>query len=228
MGEKAVNTQEIGEIGHGRFRALLCGDSRVRAAYDHLLLQTHECVVGPTLGSIVPNWLLVVPRRPAVNFREWHTSSCIDPVRLIGEVLDELGTSRQRAIWFEHGPCAEGSIVGCGVDHAHIHILIDAPFSFDELAAAATESARLAWRRSRASEAYGSMPADASYLVAGSLSEAVLAEKVESAGSQFFRRIVAQLVGKPNEWNYRTHAHLENVRETLSTFTSKRALAAAL
>lgn len=227
MREKAVSTQEIGQIGQRRFRALLCGDNCERAAYDHLLLQMHECVVGPTLGSIIPNWLLVVPSRPAVNFREWQSSSCIDPVWLIGDVLEELCIGRERAIWFEHGPCAEGSVVGCGVDHAHLHILIDAPFSVDDFSAAATESARVAWRRSRACEVYSSIPADASYLVAGSLSEAVLAENVESVGSQFFRRVVAQLAGTPNQWNYKTHAHLENVHKTVSAF-SRRALAEAL
>jgi diadenosine tetraphosphate (Ap4A) HIT family hydrolase len=228
MRERAISTQAIDQIGQVRFRELLCGHNRERAAYDQVLLETHECVVAPTLGSIVPNWLLVVPRRPVVSFRKWQAITRMDPIWLVGEIVAELEIEAEQAIWFEHGPSAEGSPIGCGVDHAHLHVLVDAPFSFEQFAATAVENARVDWRRSSSREAYDTISAGCSYLVGGSLNEAVLAEDVESVGSQFFRRVVAQLAGKPHQWNYKTHAHLENVRRTVSAFNSRRALAAAL
>ena len=187
----------------------------------------HECVVAPTLGSIVPNWLLVVPRRSVVNFRKWQAITSVDPVCLIGEILANLEIDPKRAIWFEHGPSAEGSPVGCGVDHAHLHVLVDAPFSFNQFAALAMKSARVDWRRDLVRKAYDSISDGCSYLVGGYLNEAVLAEDVETVGSQFFRRVVAQLVGKPHQWNYKTYAHLENAQRTVSAFNSRRALATA-
>ncbi len=228
MREIAVSTQAIEQIGQARFRELLCGHNRERATYDQVLLETHECVVAPTLGSIVPNWLLVVPRRSVVTFREWQAITCMDPVWLVGEILAKLEIEAERAIWFEHGPFAKGSPVGCGVDHAHLHVLVDAPFSFEQFAALAVENARADWRRSSVREAYKSISAGCSYLVGGSLNEAVLAEDVETVGSQFFRRVIAQLVGKPDQWNYKLHAHLENVQRTVSAFNRRRALAAPL
>jgi ATP adenylyltransferase len=226
MRERAISTQPIEPIGHARFAELLCGHNRERAAYDQVLLETHECVVVPTLGSIVPNWLLVVPRRPVLCFREWQAITRTNPIWLVGQVLAELKIEAEQTIWFEHGPFAEDSPVGCGVDHAHLHILVDAPFSYEQFAASAVENARVNWRHGSAQEAYNSISAGRSYLVGGSLSRSVLAEGVESVGSQFFRRVVAKLASKPYQWDYKTHAHLENVHRTVSAFSSRRAVAA--
>jgi ATP adenylyltransferase len=217
----AIGTQTIDAVGRGRFDNLLRGK---RSDYDHVLFETHGCIVAPTLGSIIPKWLLAIPRRKAVTFREWSTTSHLDPACVIGNVLSELSIPPERAIWFEHGPSSKGSIVGCGVDYAHLHILIDAPFRFEEFRAATSESAVLVWRRTSSMKAYSSIQEVGSYLVAGSLGEAVFAEDVENVGSQFFRRVVARLVDKPDQWNYKIHAHLENVRRTVSAFSDQRAL----
>lgn len=50
------------------------------------------------------------------------------------------------------------------------------------------------------------------------MDQAVVAQNVESVGSQFFRRVIAELIHQPNAWDYRTHPHLDNVRETIRTF----------
>jgi ATP adenylyltransferase len=228
MTERATNAQAFEQNGEGRFRELLNGRNRERAAYDQVLIEKHECVVAPTLGSIIPNWLLVVPRRHAVSFRKWQADTCVNPAWLVGEVLAELEVEAARAIWFEHGPCAEGSLVGCGVDHAHLHLLVDAPFLFEQFAAAAIENACVDWRRSSSREAYASISLGSSYLIGGSLDEVAIAEDVASVGSQFFRRIVAQLAGMTHLWDYKTHVHLENVRRTISAFGSRRMRAAEL
>jgi ATP adenylyltransferase len=227
MTDRTISTRAFEPIGEGRFRELLCGQNPKRAAYDQVLLEMHDCVVAPTLGSIVPNWLLIVPRRHTVSFRKWQTVTCINPARLVSEILAELKVEANRAIWFEHGPCAEGSLVGCGVDHAHLHLLIDAPFSFKQFAASAAENACVEWRRASSLVAYASISPGSSYLIAGSLDEVAIAEDVASVGSQFFRRIVAQLAGKPRQWNYKSYEHLENVRRTVSAFNHWSTQAAA-
>jgi len=211
----AMVTQAVGTGELGRFRSLLAGKG---GDHDHVLLETHGCLVAPTLGSIIPNWLLVVPRRLAVSFRDWQTNADIGPIQLVSDVLGKLDVTPRRAIWFEHGPATEGSVVGCGVDYAHLHILIDAPFTSDELAAASMERGDVLWREASAFDAYASLSHTRSYLVVGSLRDVLIAEGVENVGSQFFRRVIADIVGRPEQWNYRTHAHMENVRETVSTF----------
>ena len=110
MRERTISTQAIDQIGQVRFRDLLCGHNSERAAYNQVLLETRECIVAPTLGSIVPNWLLIVPRCPVVSFRKWQAITRMDPVWLIGEILAELEIEAERTIWFEHGPSAEGRV----------------------------------------------------------------------------------------------------------------------
>lgn len=219
MRDKAISTQSADQLGQGRFQNLLSGIGR---GCDHVLFEANGCVVAPTLGSIVPNWLLIVPRRHAVNFRDWQAAGSIDPAGLVDEVLAALGVDPRRTIWFEHGPAGADTVVGCGVDHAHLHVLINVPFSFDAFAAASMTCSPVYWYPCPAAEAYAGLTASGSYLLAGSNGNAMAAEHVEVVGSQFFRRIVADLVGRPDQWNYKTHAHIENIRRTISEFTRER------
>jgi hypothetical protein len=180
-------------------------------------------VVSPTLGSILPYWLLVVPRAPSVNFVQWRAEVCIEPHQLVQEILAERGIDSDRAIWFEHGPKEHSSAVACGVDHAHLHIIIDAPFSFDAFIAAARGSTEVVWRERCIGHAYSSIREATSYLLAASADRVVVAEDVECVGSQFFRRVVAGLVGQSDAWNYRTHPHIENVWKTIGALGSQPA-----
>jgi ATP adenylyltransferase len=218
MRDTAISTQSIDLIGRGRFQDLLSGTGR---DCDHVLFEAHGCVVAPTLGSIIPNWILIVPRRHAVSFRDWQAEANIDPVRLVDEALAMLDIKAGPAIWFEHGPATADGVVGCGVDHAHLHVLINAPFSFGTFAAASMARSPVDWYSCPAAGAYSGLTASHSYLLAGSNGDAVAAEHVDIVGSQFFRRVIAELVGRPDQWNYKTHAHMENVRRTVSTFTQK-------
>lgn len=203
-----------------RYSALLSREEFGLAEYDTKLMELHDCVVAPTLGSILPYWLLVIPRMHKVNFSQWCKDTTIDPFDVVGELLDRIEVTTQRAIWFEHGPNQEGSVMGCGVDHAHLHVLIDPPFTFEQFSKSVQKETDLSWLECQPSEVYSSIPVDRSYLVAVGGKRAIAAKNVISVGSQFFRRIIAQLIGQPEIWNYKEHPHIENVRTTLRTYGS--------
>src|ERR1700688_4393165 len=114
MRDRVNSTQAIEQIDQVRFRDLLCGQNFERASYNKVLLEAYDCVVAPTLGSIIPNWLLVVPRIPVISFRKWQSITRMDPVWLVGEILAKLEIEAKQVLWFEHGPSGEGSQVGCG------------------------------------------------------------------------------------------------------------------
>ncbi len=202
----------------GRFATLLSPSGCPRPAYDQVVLDGDDWVVAPTLGSILPNWLLLVPRKGAVTFAQWRQDTGKEPDKIVDGILARLGARPSRSIWFEHGPAIRGSAVGCGVDYAHIHLLIDAPFSFDKFTAAVKTACTLNWRETTPSMAYRSISANRSYLIGSSTRRSILAEGVEDVGSQFFRRVIAGLVGRPDSWNYRTHPYTENVEKTLEAF----------
>jgi len=209
------------EYAASRFASLLEEAGRHRAIYDEVLLETHGCVVTPTLGSILPNWLLVIPRTPAINFAWWQAASGTQACDLVQSILAKHNICGKRVIWFEHGPSEAGSSVGCGVDQAHLHIVVDAPFSFQDFVVEAAKTSQLTWHNRSARIALQSVNPLASYLVAASMDRAVIAQNVESVGSQFFRRLIATLIQRPDVWNYRTHPHLDNVRETIRAFSTQ-------
>ncbi len=204
-----------------RFDALLADGACPRPLYDQILLEEGGCVVAPTLGSIVPNWLLVVPRTPALSMVHLRDLVGIEPEKVVDRILARLQIAEGRTIWFEHGPRSFGSKVGCGIDQAHIHILIDAPFGFSQFATAARESGRFGWRNCETRNAYAHLCEGSSYLLAASAGEAIVAQEVDDAGSQFFRRMVAGLTGKRDEWDYRLFPHMDNVERTIRAFAER-------
>lgn len=201
--------------GKRRFAGLLAG--RGSAIYDRPLLETKDWIVAPTLGAIVPGWLLLIPRRAAVNCREWYRKSGLPPLAAVREVADHLGLSMDEVIWFEHGPATTGTAVGCGLDYAHLHLIIRPQFKFADFAARARGEADLIWNECGAIDAYA-LAGARSYYIAGSDDVAVIATDVETAGSQFFRRVAASLIGNGEAWNYRYHPHTENIEGTIEMF----------
>jgi ATP adenylyltransferase len=199
-----------------RFDALLRGEGI--APCDQALFKQQDWLVAPTVGAIIPNWLLLIPRRPALNFVEWATLESKRPESLIAEVRSYLGLRAADLLWFEHGPKAQGAAVGCGLDHAHIHLLIRPPFTFVEFASAAKALSRFDWRASGTGDAFAEVDSQSSYLIAGCGEHTTMASGVEIAGSQFFRRVVAVLASKATTWDYRLFPHVENVEASISTF----------
>lgn len=205
----------------GKFASLLAEGGCLRPIYDEILLETHGCVVTPTLGSILANWLLIVPRTPVINFARWETADGAGPLDLVHAILTAHDITGSRVIWFEHGPSEAGSSVGCGVDQAHLHVIVDAPFSFQDFVSRAAEASQLTWQNRSARTAHQSVKPEASYLIAASMDRAVVAQNVECVGSQYFRRVIADLVRQPDAWNYRTHPYFDNVRKTIRAFTAQ-------
>ena len=201
-----------------RFNALLQPRSYGLEPHDEPLMATPEWVVAPSLGAIVPNWLLIVPRSHALNFRDWRRSEGIEPIGLVDEVCQKLSLPRQRVIWFEHGPARRSTQVGCGLDHAHIHFLIDAPFSLSQVRDAAAAANKVAWQECPPTKVYEAINPARSYIALGSGDEAYLAENVEHTGSQFLRRVIADLINAPCSWDYREHPHHQNIRLSIETF----------
>ncbi len=195
--------------------------SCLKPLYDEILFETDDCAVIPTLGSIVPNWLLVVPRAHVLNFATWKRGREVGPHQIVANVARRFGLNDKQVMWFEHGASAFGSPVGCGVEHAHLHVLVDAPFRFDDLVKEAASLTGDAWHETSSLNSYQHLVGDCSYLVLASSECAVLSKPADGAGSQFFRRAIASIVGEPDKWNYRHHAHLGNVRKTIERFGSR-------
>jgi ATP adenylyltransferase len=202
-------------VFNSRFANIL-SDACPRPLYDTVLRDIGTMVVTPTLGSIIPNWVLAIPKRYAVNAARWAQNECNAPLSAIKDITRSFGRDPRDIIWFEHGATEQRSIVGCGVDHAHIHILLMPPFSFKRLHEEAQAEAGIRWSLGRG-DAYAAIDTSRSYFVAGHGDQFLLAQSVEAAGSQFFRKIIARIVHRHAAWDYRYHPCMENVAETITS-----------
>jgi len=208
-------------MGKRRFETLLQGEtSHATASHDQPLLARADWLVAPTLGAIVPNWLLLIPRDAVLNFRAWRELRGRSPEQLLLNLRQHLGLSEDEIIWFEHGPRSAGTLTGCGLDHAHIHILVRPRFSFEAFAEKARSLSKLEWIAGTPEETHHRLTVNRSYLIAGSKDTAILAQDVEATGSQFFRRVVGALADAGDAWDYRRFPHADHIAETIRTFRS--------
>ena len=205
-----------------RFTTLLEQPDSGKEIYDQPLLERQDWVVAPTLGAIVPNWLIVVPRIYSINLNTWKYDTRLEPVNVVNDLASFLGLHLKDLIWFEHGPANSNSPIGCDSDYAHLHVIFEPLFVFEELLQLSMLSSNLKWEEIAPDHAYNKIPHGSSYLIAGTGSKATYALNVESAGSQFFRRRIASIVNKNNEWDYRLFPQIENIELTIRNFKIRR------
>jgi hypothetical protein len=125
---------------------------------------------------------------------------------------DRLKHIAPKVFHFEHGAGFAGSPSGCGLDLAHLHTV---PLNFDlvqillatsdDIHWVAVESGDDPWERVSADE----------YIVAMDENQRAIVGHPRKPVSQYVRRVIAREVGRPLVWDYRTEAHVENVRATL-------------
>jgi ATP adenylyltransferase len=195
------------------FRALFDGRSNSEP-WDTVILRVGSYAVAPTRGSILPRWLLVVPEAAAMNFAAVREMNGDVPTAVVSAVVERLGYSNRNWLWFEHGAAEAGTAVGCGIDHAHLHLLLDPGFDLSTFEVVTRELSPQTWKPCSAIEAYDDLKADRSYYAFGNATDAFVCSDV-NLGSQFFRRVVAGVVGRPNDWDYKADAGIDNIASTL-------------
>src|SRR5689334_2245520 len=94
---------------------------------DIPLLSIPEGVVIPSVGALLPGWLLIVPRERALSYAELDTANRQTLYHLARSVASEVSDFGS-PIMLEHGAATAGSGIGCGVDQAHLHVV---PIQFD-------------------------------------------------------------------------------------------------
>jgi ATP adenylyltransferase len=179
--------------------------------FDTDLYNFETSAVLPTVGSLVPGWVLMVPRFPALCFAAIPAetrSPLVDATNCVANDLVVFGGS---VFAFEHGPRTTGSIVGCGVDQAHLHM---ASLPFDLADAALDSGADLVWHEVDPTDPWTSIRSDRDYYLVSNLSQAYVAYPQDKE-SQFFRKLVARGVGVPDQWDYRRYPNERYARETL-------------
>jgi ATP adenylyltransferase len=191
----------------------LCLNSVNTEAYNLPLFENNNFSVLPSMGALVEGWLLLLPKKHFICVGALPESLALEFQQLKDVAAAFIQDVYGGVSVFEHGPHRHNRKVGCGVDHAHLHIL---PSRFDLLSAVSPfvpESTR--WLVGGLPECRAAYSESKDYLYLeqqiGNGSIAVH----DSFGSQLFRRGIAHELGVPNEYNWREFPNLKNVERTI-------------
>jgi ATP adenylyltransferase len=124
---------------------------------------------------------------------------------------------------FEHGPAQTGRLAGCGVDHAHLH-LVPWSKSFKETVET-NSSANFHWQKADAPDLLSNFfHAGKDYLF---FEEAAGKWATASCDipSQFFRRVLATAIGKPAAYDWKQNDGENNVLATIAALCGTPSLA---
>lgn len=212
-------------MGNNTRFAWIMDDSmpRSEALWDQEILRTERFVALPSAGALVAGWTLIVPRRPMLNLSQTDALEREELNGIAALIANRLSKTDLEVYFFEHGSRVVGSLTGCGVDQAHLHIV---PLPFD-LIAAITKRAEsgIVWRDAE-DTAYplDALPTEGEYVALWSRSvRRPVIGAVTKPVSQWVRRIIADELGIGAEWNYRNHPQPNRVRETLALLTTAAA-----
>jgi diadenosine tetraphosphate (Ap4A) HIT family hydrolase len=101
----------------------MCGIGSSKAAWDTAIWETQNFRVVPSKGGFVEGWVMVVPRQHVLNFGQLYPSLDTELKNLMKCVSSRIAEVYTPPTLFEHGAATAGTTFGCGVDHAHVHIV---------------------------------------------------------------------------------------------------------
>ena len=189
------------------------GRGLARESYDIPLAETADYFAVASVGALIPGWVLLCTRKHATNMSREYGRAQSTSLRL--KVADMLRSRYESPIrLFEHGAGHVGSGTGCGVDHAHLHLV---PLELPLIDGLRHVDSTLTWMPCRASELRSTSARHEYLFFSEDASEADPAGHVtilHKPTSQFFRKVIAHQLGRANEFNYRTNPNLQNTHAT--------------
>jgi ATP adenylyltransferase len=194
----------------------LCRDLLSEGAvevWNKPLFESPNFVVLPSLGALVEGWLILVPKKHFICMGALPDSVASEMHEMKNFLCSILEQYYGKICAFEHGPSRAKLNVGCGVDHAHLHIV---PVAFD-LASAVTSFLPKGtfWSEAGLKECRASFGRGEDYLY---LEQPIGAGRIvthHAFGSQLFRRAIAARIGALNQFNWREYPQLTKVSATI-------------
>jgi diadenosine tetraphosphate (Ap4A) HIT family hydrolase len=197
-----------------------------RDLWDTPIFESPNFVVIPTVGALVEGWLLVVPRQPILSFARLSTPLFSELEDFFKEVVPVIQSAYGSVSVFEHGPGCATSAVGCGVDYAHLHLV---PVDCDLLGGAKQIAPRIEWNRvTSISDIHQHARNDNGYWFVqqpyggGACYIGTCAN--EKPTSQLFRRVIANHIGRPFDFDWKQHCGEAAIAATVEKLTNAAVL----
>jgi len=176
--------------------------------------ETSSFVVVPSLGQIVPGYLLVVPKVHFVAIADMPHDALVELEELRAKLLARLSAHYGTYLFFEHGTRTQ-NCGGCGITHAHLHAV---PFS---ATADPIRQLKDQWTYDPICQFpdLRDIPVRSSYLYYESVTNGRFAFYPETISSQYVRRLLADALST-QDWDWRTFGREDRLISTLSKTTA--------
>lgn len=185
--------------------------------HNTVLFETQYFVVLPTIGSLVSGWVLIVPKNKYVNFSKITKVEQEDLLSLISTLDNFYKSFYGSYVIFEHGPKIVKSIVGCGVDYAHLHIV---PVKIDLKSKAHKYiDSEINWVALDELSQISEIVRDNEYLFLQDNFQKKYVCVSQFIGSQTFRKVIADELGISDKYDWKKHSFLENIKETIKSYS---------
>jgi diadenosine tetraphosphate (Ap4A) HIT family hydrolase len=188
--------------------------------WNTVLYETPNFVVVPTTGAMVEGWILIISKRhvPAMGALTLEELSELN--ELFGKMRHLIKSVYGAAVVFEHGPICGGTTFGCGIDHAHFHIvpIKNQLIPLVEKALEGSPNWTTVENVQDLSIVY-SMGIPYLYISENGSDRGYVAGLL-NVPSQFMRRVIASELGIPSLYDYKEHKFRSNVVSTLRQLSS--------
>lgn len=195
-------------------------DSSDQKRWDEILVENDNFVCTPTLGALVEGYILTIPKNHVICAGGlpldilddyWDFTSKMS--RIIEEIYG-------KSVIFEHGPSQSNTQVGCGVDHAHLHIVPFQESLFDNVNQ--INPSPISWQHiDDIIEIKRTHESGKEYLLFQNQTGELMLGTSSTISSQLFRRAIAKSRGHPEKFDWKSYSFKKNVEATVNTIKNK-------
>jgi ATP adenylyltransferase len=196
------------------FQRNITKDFLSKNIYNHIVFESDNFIVIPSLGSLVKGWLLIVPKQYvlSIGYLDENLQNELD--ELSNNVTKILEKEFGKVTMFEHGAYMPNNLVGCGVDYAHLHLVpvdIDLIAELEKILKINYDWHKISGLDFASIYTKQNLP----YLYVKDNKNQHFITSNESFPSQLFRKVIANYLGKSDEFDWKTFHHMENIEATI-------------
>ncbi len=191
-------------------------------AWDKPLYETENFFTVPSLGSLVEGWVLIFSKDHYLSLSQ-----------LSSELIDELNTFRNdvkiklrkefgEITSFEHGPCNEKTVLGCGVDHFHLHLVPLKGLNLLRLSKDFDSS--MSWNSISRIQDLKNINDENGYLYLELPNGQKFYTSGRTAGSQFFRKVIAHELKVSDKYDWKSNPMIKNIERTIKKIQKEVAI----
>lgn len=182
--------------------------------WDKVIHETPSFVVTPTIGALIGGWALIISKRHVPAMGALPERELCELSELVQRTKNVMEPTYGSVVVFEHGPACDGTTFGCGIDHAHFHVV---PLRIRLAPLIEKESGSpVKW------ETVADIR-DLSQIHLNEASYLYILENDTTQGrvtcpynipSQFMRRVIANALGVPHLYDYKKYEFRQNAVAT--------------